>query len=103
MAVSREAYSGISFPTREITKPVPSSKPVSLTPSEISRTMLIVPPELTPENPVRTPVGTWRMEGDRPAFYGIPDERLAEITVPERNNRIKDRVRAVARVIFQMD
>lgn len=102
MALSRsEAYPGISSPTREKTRPAFSSKPLSLTPSEIDKITSIVPPELTPENPVTTPVGVWRME-DRPTFYSVSPQKLAEITIPERRDSIINKVKTIAKVVFQM-
>ena len=97
MAISKiEACYGINFLTKE------KAKPLSLTPSEINRIMLTIPPELTLENPVKTPVGTWEME-ERLTFYCMPTEELAEITIPEKKDRIINKIKAVTRVVFQMD
>lgn len=102
MSFSRiEAYPGISFPTGERTKSTSYSKPLSLTPSEVERIASTIPPELTLENPVRTPVGTWKME-ERPTFYSASTQKLAEIIIPERNDRIISKIKTVARVVFQM-
>ncbi len=98
MALSRfETYPGIHFPTREGTKPASSLLPLSLTPSEIDRIMLTIPPELTVENPVRTPVGTWIME-DRPTFHCVSAQRLAEIRIPERKDRVINKIKVISRM-----
>lgn len=101
MALSRaEAYPGIRFPTNEKTKPDVLLKP-RLTPSEIGRIMTTIPPELKVDNPIKTHVGTWVVE-DRPVFYAASAQSIAEVSIPERKDRIINRVKTAAKVIFQL-
>lgn len=101
MALTRaEAILGINFPAREKTNP--AFKPVKLTSSEITRISLTVPDGLTPERPVETVVGTWSMEGGITIFDYKSEEELQRIRIPERRDRIINRAKTVAKVVFQM-
>ena len=98
MALSRtETLSDISTPAGERTKDNTKLKPLRFTRAEVNRHMFTTPSELTPDHPVRTPIGTWSYDEGIPTFDQISEDVLQSIEIPnfrERSVTIWERTKA---------
>jgi hypothetical protein len=99
--------SGVSIPigeTRHIEQP---TKPLELTQTQINKYMNVFPNDLTPHQPVRTPVGTWYMEGIEVFFHPVSDEKLHEIKIipdiRERTNQAIERAKNFIKRVGMLD
>lgn len=104
MAFPRELLAGVNIklPSLELKRATEKPAQQKFTSSELTRMSIVVPDELSVDTPVETPAGTWSIEEGITVFDFKSEAELARIRIPERRDRVLQRARSVARVVFQM-